>query len=71
MRSSDPRIAASMFAILMAVTNIAQAGGMAASGFLTDAVAFRWTFIVLAALNLVVLPLRKPALANSELGVRG
>jgi len=66
MRSSDPRIAASMFAILMAVTNIAQAAGMAASGFLTDAIAFRWTFIVLAALNLLALPLRKPALAEGE-----
>ena len=35
MNYTDPRIAASMFSILMAVTNIAQGVGMAMSGFLS------------------------------------
>ena len=64
MQSTDPRIAASMFSIMMAATNIAQGAGMAVSGILTDNVGFRWTFAALALLNLLALPLRKPTLGG-------
>jgi PAT family beta-lactamase induction signal transducer AmpG len=57
MNYTDPRIAASMFSILMAVTNVAQGAGMAMSGFLADAIAFRTTFIILTLFNLLALPL--------------
>ena len=57
MKYTVPSIAASMFAILMAVTNIGQGAGMAVSGMLVDARGFRVTFVVLAALNLLALPL--------------
>ena len=57
MNYTDPRIAASMFSILMAVTNVAQGVGMAMSGFLSDSVGFRTTFIILTIFNLVALPL--------------
>ncbi len=57
MNYTDPRIAASMFSILMAVTNVAQGVGMAICGGLADAVGFRWTFAILTTLNLLILPL--------------
>ncbi len=57
MNYTDPRIAASMFAILMAVTNVAQGVGMAVGGSLTDALGFRWTFVIIAAVNVFALPL--------------
>jgi len=46
-----------MFSILMAVTNVAQGAGMAISGISADAVGFRWTFAILALLNILALPL--------------
>jgi len=57
MQFVDQRIAASMFAILMAFTNIGQGIGLGLGGALSDAVTFRWTFVIFAALNLLVLPL--------------
>jgi predicted MFS family arabinose efflux permease len=57
MKYTVPRIAASMFAIFMAVTNVGQGAGMAVSGVLVDATGFRITFVILAALNLLALPL--------------
>ena len=51
------RIAASMFAILMAVANIGSGIGLAGGGFLSDLVGYQWTFILFACLNLVALPL--------------
>lgn len=57
MAHTDPRIAASMFSILMAVTNVAQGAGMGASGALVDAAGFRFTFVTLAALNVLAIPL--------------
>ncbi|HKJ26525.1 MAG TPA: MFS transporter, partial [Anaerolineales bacterium] len=57
MNYTDTRIAASMFSILMAVTNIAQGVGMALSGVLADTVGFRWTFVVLAAINFIAIPM--------------
>ena len=60
MKYTDTRIAASMYAILMAITNLGQGAGMAVSGLLSDQVGFRWTFGLFAALNLVALPLLVP-----------
>ncbi len=57
MQYTDTRIAASMFSILMAVTNIGQGVGLAGSGFLAEATNYRWTFIILAALNILAVPL--------------
>ncbi|MBN1120736.1 MAG: MFS transporter [Anaerolineae bacterium] len=57
MNYTDTRIAASMFSILMAITNIAQGAGMALCGFLADSVGFRWTFIIVTLFNLLALPL--------------
>jgi PAT family beta-lactamase induction signal transducer AmpG len=57
MRFVDSRIAASMFAILMAFTNIGQGIGMYLSGALSDGIGFSNTFLVLTGLNLLILPL--------------
>jgi predicted MFS family arabinose efflux permease len=57
MKYTVPSIAASMFAILMAITNIGQGAGMAVSGALADTTGFRITFGILAALNFLALPL--------------
>lgn len=56
MEKSDPRIAASMFAILMAIANIGTGVGLPITGVLADGLGFRWAFGVLAALNLLALP---------------
>jgi len=56
MRFIDPRIAASMYAILMAFTNIGQGIGMYMSGALADLTDFSITYLVLFGLNLLVLP---------------
>ncbi|MBI9047073.1 MAG: MFS transporter [Anaerolineaceae bacterium] len=50
---TDKRIAASMFSILMALTNIGQGIGMAMAGLMADGVGFRWTFFILAAMNVL------------------
>jgi PAT family beta-lactamase induction signal transducer AmpG len=57
MKHTAPSIAASMYSIFMAVTNVAQGAGMAVSGILSDAAGFRITFMILAALNLLIIPL--------------
>jgi len=57
MRATDPRIAASMFAILMAVANLGTGVGLALSGSIADALGYRVTFAIIAALNLLALPL--------------
>lgn len=56
---TDPRIAASMFAILMAITNIGQAAGLGLGGALTgkNGIGFPATFLILAGLNVLALPL--------------
>jgi PAT family beta-lactamase induction signal transducer AmpG len=54
---TDPRIAASMFAILMAIANIGTGVGLAVGGMLVDAIGYQWTFVMIAALNLLALPL--------------
>jgi hypothetical protein len=56
MRFVDPRIAASMYAILMAFANIAQGIRMYFSGALVDLTNFSLTYLILFELNLLVLP---------------
>ena len=53
MEKTDPRIAASMFAILMAIANIGTGIGLPLSGVFSDLIGFRWTFLVIAMLNLL------------------
>lgn len=63
---TDIRIAASMFSILMAVSNVSQGVGMALSGALADGLGFRWAFIILALCNVLVLPLMRTALSTAK-----
>jgi len=57
MARTDPRIAASMFSILMAVANIGTGIGLAVTGALVDSVGYPPTFLIIAGLNLLALPL--------------
>ena len=54
---ADPRIAATMFAIIMAVGNIGIGAGQPLAGILVDSMGFRGLFIVLCLVNLATLPL--------------
>ena len=65
MRQVDQRIAASMFAILMAFTNVGQGIGLALGGALSEARGFSLTFIVFAVILVLVLPLL-PALFKGK-----
>ncbi len=56
MEYTDPRIAATMFSILMAVTNIGQGVGLGLTGFFAESFGFKTTFIIMALLNFAVLP---------------
>ena len=56
MRLVDPRIAASMYAILMAFTNIGQGIGMYLSGALSDALGFQVALFALLGINILILP---------------
>ncbi|HEY5158306.1 MAG TPA: MFS transporter, partial [Anaerolineales bacterium] len=53
---SDPRIAAFMFAFIMAVGNIGIAAGQPLAGSLVDAVGFRLMFAIFASVHLLALP---------------
>jgi PAT family beta-lactamase induction signal transducer AmpG len=57
MARTDPRIAAAMFSILMAVANIGTGIGLAVTGSLVDGLGFPVTFIIIAVLNLLAVPL--------------
>jgi len=57
MDRADRRIAASMFAILMAVANIGTGIGFAVAGQLVDRAGYSDTFIIIAICNILVLPL--------------
>lgn len=57
---TDRRIAAAMFAILMAVANVGTGIGLALAGALVDVLGYRWTFVAIATLNLLALPLMRP-----------
>ncbi|HNY83839.1 MAG TPA: MFS transporter [Anaerolineaceae bacterium] len=63
MRFVDPRIAASMFAILMAFTNVGQGIGLGLGGAAADAIGFNLTFVAFAVLLALVLPFL-PSLAQ-------
>lgn len=65
MKKSDPRIAASMFSILMAVANIGTGIGLPIAGVLTDGIGFQWTFVIIACLNFLAIPLL-PAIFRSD-----
>ncbi len=54
---TDTRIAASMFSIFMAIANIGTGIGLAVTGAMVDSVGYPWTFIILAGINLLALPL--------------
>lgn len=56
MRLTDPRIAASMFALMMAISNIGAAIGEGVATGLTDNLGFQPVFFILAAFNVVVVP---------------
>ncbi len=55
MRFTVAAIAASMYSILMAVTNIGQGAGMGIAGALTDAIGYRPTFVIYALFNMLAL----------------
>jgi len=57
MARTDPRIAASMFSILMAVANIGTGIGLAVTGVMVDGMGYPLTFMILAGFNLLALPL--------------
>lgn len=57
MRVTDGRIAATMFSILMAVANIGTGIGLGITGVMADNLGFRWSFVVVALLNILALPL--------------
>jgi PAT family beta-lactamase induction signal transducer AmpG len=59
MHYTEKSIAASMYSIFMAVTNIGQGVGFAVAGGLADvpALGFRWAFVILTIFNLLALPL--------------
>ena len=63
---SDGRIAATMFAILMAIANIGTGIGLGLTGFLSDWAGFTTTFFILAALNILALPLLKVIFAKHK-----
>ena len=66
MKRSDPRIAASMFSILMAIANIGTGIGLPLAGLLADGVGFRWTFAIIASLNLLAIPLLPAIFGKGE-----
>jgi len=59
MHYTEKSIAASMYSIFMAVTNIGQGVGFAVAGGLANvpAIGFRWAFAILTCFNLLALPL--------------
>ena len=57
MARTDPRIAASMFSILMAVANIGTGIGLALTGVMVDSLGYPVTFLIVAGFNLLALPL--------------
>ncbi|PKO12344.1 MAG: hypothetical protein CVU39_24670 [Chloroflexi bacterium HGW-Chloroflexi-10] len=70
MEKTDPRIAASMFALLMAVANVGTGIGLPISGALSDSIGYRWTFIVIAVLNLLAIPLLSSIFGNHNKPVK-
>jgi MFS transporter, PAT family, beta-lactamase induction signal transducer AmpG len=56
MKYTTPSIAASMYAILMAVTNVGQGIGLGLGGFLSNSAGFTTAFLVFAAAIFLILP---------------
>jgi len=56
MNATDSRIAASMYSILMAVTNVAQGLGMFLTGTLSDIISYRTLFFIMGLVNLLAIP---------------
>lgn len=54
---TDPRIAAFMFSVIMAVGNFGIAGGQPLAGTLVDSLGFKPMFIIFAVIHLLALPL--------------
>jgi PAT family beta-lactamase induction signal transducer AmpG len=67
---TDKSIAASMYSIFMAVTNVGQGVGFAVAGGLADmpAIGFRWAFVILACVNLLALPLLPKVFGKAKSG---
>lgn len=57
MGKSDRRMGAGQFAIFMAISNVGTGIGQAATTGLIDTLSFRWIFVGLATVNLLVFPL--------------
>lgn len=57
MQFTDSRIAASMFAILMAIANIGTGISLGLTGVIADSFGFKVAFVFLALMNLLALPL--------------
>jgi predicted MFS family arabinose efflux permease len=57
MAKADRRMGAGQFAIFMAISNIGVGLGQSASTSLIDTVDFRWIFVGLAVVNLLLFPL--------------
>jgi PAT family beta-lactamase induction signal transducer AmpG len=57
MKYTDPRIAASMFSILMAVSNVGIGIGLGLSGMTVESMGYRWSFVLFAGLILFAIPL--------------
>jgi PAT family beta-lactamase induction signal transducer AmpG len=63
---TDPRIAASMFSILMAFTNVGIGIGLGVGGAMADVLGYRWSFALCAALILLAVPLIPVIFGKSE-----
>mgnify|MGYP000872890237 CR=1 FL=1 len=66
MRVTDGRIAATMFSILMAVANIGTGIGLGLTGMLADSLGFVVSFLIIAALNLLALPLIRMIFSSGQ-----
>jgi len=71
MARTDPRIAASMFSILMAIANIGTGIGLAVTGSMVEGLGYPASFVVIALINLLALPLipmvfKKKSLAQEK-----
>ena len=64
LRSTDSRIAVSMFAILMAIANVGTGVGLGLSGVAVDTI--DGAFVVIAQLNLLALPVIFPRLSKPD-----
>jgi PAT family beta-lactamase induction signal transducer AmpG len=56
MKYTQPAIAASMYSILMAVTNVGQGIGLGLGGGLANSIGYPVTFLIFGALILLVIP---------------